>query len=662
MEFNLQSDFKPAGDQPQAIETLVNGVEEKHKHQVLLGITGSGKTFAMANVVQKLQRPTLVIAHNKTLAAQLYNEFQNFFPENAVEYFVSYYDYYQPEAYVPSRDLYIEKDTALNDDLDRLRLSATRSLLERRDVLIVASVSCIYGIGSPEKYEKMLLIFKVGESLSRQVILARLVELLYTRNDIDFHRGTFRVRGDVIDIYLAESESAIRVELFGDEIESLVRFDPLTGKKQMSYQHFVIYPASHYVAPAEHVPETLRLIREELRERLEDLHANNKILEAQRLLQRTEYDLEMIEQTGSCSGIENYSRIMDRRAAGTPPATLLNYFPDDSLIFVDESHMTLPQLRAMYRGDYSRKSTLVEHGFRLPSAVDNRPLQFPEFVEFPQRLIYVSATPGDYEMEQTEGQMAELVVRPTGLLEPVIEIRPVLGQVDDMLHEIRLRAKRKERVLVTTLTKRMAEDLTEYYHDLDVRVRYMHSDVDVVERTQILHDLRAGEFDVLVGINLLREGLDLPEVSLVGIFDADKEGFLRSVRSLVQTSGRASRNANGLVIMYADRVTASMQITLDLTEKRRKKQEAYNKKHDIIPKTIFRKIAPSFAPVELNEMLERDSYAAEETPVYETIINTEEKIAGFEAEMHEAAESLEFERAAELRDRINELRGQIEKG
>ena len=662
MEFNLQSDFKPAGDQPQAIETLVNGVEEKHKHQVLLGITGSGKTFAMANVVQKLQRPTLVIAHNKTLAAQLYNEFQNFFPENAVEYFVSYYDYYQPEAYVPSRDLYIEKDTALNDDLDRLRLSATRSLLERRDVLIVASVSCIYGIGSPEKYEKMLLIFKVGESLSRQVILARLVELLYTRNDIDFHRGTFRVRGDVIDIYLAESESAIRVELFGDEIESLVRFDPLTGKKQMSYQHFVIYPASHYVAPAEHVPETLRLIREELRERLEDLHANNKILEAQRLLQRTEYDLEMIEQTGSCSGIENYSRIMDRRAAGTPPATLLNYFPDDSLIFIDESHMTLPQLRAMYRGDYSRKSTLVEHGFRLPSAVDNRPLQFPEFVEFPQRLIYVSATPGDYEMEQTEGQMAELVVRPTGLLEPVIEIRPVLGQVDDMLHEIRLRAKRKERVLVTTLTKRMAEDLTEYYHDLDVRVRYMHSDVDVVERTQILHDLRAGEFDVLVGINLLREGLDLPEVSLVGIFDADKEGFLRSVRSLVQTSGRASRNANGLVIMYADRVTASMQITLDLTEKRRKKQEAYNKKHDIIPKTIFRKIAPSFAPVELNEMLERDSYAAEETPVYETIINTEEKIAEFEAEMHEAAESLEFERAAELRDRINELRGQIEKG
>jgi len=659
MEFNLQSDFKPAGDQPQAIETLVNGVEQKHKHQVLLGITGSGKTFAMANVVQQLQRPTLVIAHNKTLAAQLYNEFQSFFPENAVEYFVSYYDYYQPEAYVPSRDLYIEKDTALNDNLDRLRLSATRSLLERRDVLIVASVSCIYGIGSPEKYEKMLLIFKVGERLSRQVIVARLVELLYTRNDIDFHRGTFRVRGDVIDIYLAEAESAIRLELFGDEIESLVRFDPLTGKKQMSYQHFVIYPASHYAAPAEHVPETLRLIREELKERLEELNANNKILEAQRLLQRTEYDLEMIEQTGSCSGIENYSRIIDRRAAGTPPATLINYFPDDALIFVDESHMTLPQLRAMYKGDYSRKSTLVEHGFRLPSAIDNRPLQFPEFVEFPQRLIYVSATPGDYEMEQTEGQMAELVVRPTGLLEPLIEIRPVLGQVDDMLHEIRLRAERNERVLVTTLTKRMSEDLTEYYNDLDVRVRYMHSDVDVVERTQILHDLRAGEFDVLVGINLLREGLDLPEVSLVGIFDADKEGFLRSVRSLVQTSGRASRNANGRVIMYADRITTSMQITIDLTDSRRKKQEAYNKKHGIVPKTIFRKIAPSFAPVEMNDMLESDSYAAEESPVYETVIDMEEKISEFEEQMHTAAESLEFERAAELRDRIAELRKKI---
>ncbi len=658
MEFLLQSDYKPSGDQPQAIETLVAGIEQNHKHQVLLGITGSGKTFSMANVVQELQRPTLVIAHNKTLAAQLYNEFQSFFPDNAVEYFVSYYDYYQPEAYVPSRDLYIEKDTALNDDLDRMRLSATRSLLERRDVLIVASVSCIYGIGSPEKYEKMLLIFKVGDRVARQNILKRLVELLYTRNDLDFHRGTFRVRGDVIDIYLAESESAIRVEMFGDEIESLVRFDPLTGKKQMSYQHFVIYPASHYAAPAEHVPETLSLIREELLERHEELHAQNKILEAQRLIQRTEYDIEMIEQTGSCSGIENYSRIIDRRAEGTPPSTLLNYFPDDSLIFIDESHMTLPQLRAMFRGDYSRKSTLVEHGFRLPSAVDNRPLQFPEFEHFPQQMIYVSATPGDYELEQTKGKMAELVVRPTGLLEPKIEIRPVLGQVDDMLHEIRLRAKRNERVLITTLTKRMAEDLTEYYEDLNVRVRYMHSDVDVVERSKILHDLRAGEFDVLVGINLLREGLDLPEVSLVGIFDADKEGFLRSVRSLIQTCGRASRNANGHVIMYADKITDSMRITIDITETRRRKQEAYNKQHGIVPKTIYRKIAPSLAPVELDEMIE----VAEETPVYETVINLEEKINELEQEMLEAAEILNFERAAELRDSINEMRGQVEKG
>ena len=658
MQFRLQSDYKPSGDQPQAIKTLVNGIEKEHKHQVLLGITGSGKTFSMANVVQHLQRPTLVIAHNKTLAAQLYNEFQSFFPENAVEYFVSYYDYYQPEAYVPSRDLYIEKDTALNDDLDRMRLSATRSLLERRDVLIVASVSCIYGIGSPEKYEKMLLIFKVGDRISRQYILKRLVELLYIRNDLDFHRGTFRVRGDVIDIYLAESESAIRVELFGDEIESLVRFDPLTGKKQMSYQHFVIYPASHYAAPAEHVPETLKLIREELRERLEDLHAQNKILEAQRLTQRTEYDIEMIEQTGSCSGIENYSRIIDRRDEGTPPSTLLNYFPDDSLIFIDESHMTLPQLRAMFKGDYSRKSTLVEHGFRLPSAVDNRPLQFPEFEKFPQQMIYVSATPGDYELDLTKGKMAELVVRPTGLLEPKIEIRPVLGQVDDMLHEIRLRAKRHERVLITTLTKRMAEDLTEYYEDLNVRVRYVHSDVDVVERSKILHDLRAGEFDVLVGINLLREGLDLPEVSLVGIFDADKEGFLRSVRSLIQTCGRASRNANGCVIMYADKITESMQITIDITEKRRQKQEAYNKQHGVVPKTIYRKIAPSLAPVELDEMIE----VAEETPVYKNVTNLEDKINELEQEMREAAEILNFERAADLRDRINELRGQLDKG
>ncbi len=655
MKFNLQSEFNPSGDQPRAIEELVNGVKKEFKHQVLLGITGSGKTFSMANVIQKLQRPTLVIAHNKTLAAQLYNEFQAFFPENAVEYFVSYYDYYQPEAYVPSRDLYIEKDTSLNDDLDRLRLSATRSLLERRDVLIVASVSCIYGIGSPEKYEKMLLVLKVGDQLSRQKILERLVELLYVRNDIDFHRGTFRVRGDVIDIFLAEKESAIRIELFGDEIESLVRFDPLTGKKQISYQHFVVYPASHYVAPSDHIPETVNLIREELIERIKDLNLQKKLLEAQRLLQRTEYDIEMIEQTGTCSGIENYSRIIDRRAEGTPPSTLLNYFPDESLIFIDESHMTLPQLRAMYKGDFSRKSTLVEHGFRLPSAVDNRPLQFQEFVKFPQKIVYVSATPGDYELEQTKGKFTELVVRPTGLLEPKIEIRPVLGQVDDMLHEINICSKMNERVLITTLTKRMAEDLTEYYKDLDVKVRYMHSDVDVVERTQILHDLRAGEFDVLVGINLLREGLDLPEVSLVGIFDADKEGFLRSVRSLIQTCGRASRNSNGRVIMYADKITASMQITLDLTSSRRQKQEFYNKKYGIVPKTIFRKIAPSLAPIELDDVIEETG----KKNILEKEIDMNKKLSQLEEEMSLAAESLEFERAAELRDQILILKEKI---
>ena len=655
MKFNLHSDFKPSGDQPHAIEELVSGVEKKYKQQVLLGITGSGKTFSMANVVNKLQRPTLVIAHNKTLAAQLYNEFQTFFPENAVEYFVSYYDYYQPEAYVPSRDLYIEKDTSLNDDLDRLRLSATRSLLERRDVLIVASVSCIYGIGSPEKYEKMLLIIKVGERFSRQKILKRLVELLYIRNDVDFQRGTFRVRGDVVDIYLAESESAIRVELFGDLIESIISFDPLTGKKKVSYQHFVIYPASHYVAPSDHIPETLSLIRDELQERIKDLNIENKLLEAQRLLQRTEYDIEMIEQTGTCSGIENYSRIIDRRSAGTPPATLLNYLPDDALIFIDESHMTLPQLRAMYKGDFSRKSTLVEHGFRLPSAVDNRPLQFPEFVKFPQRVIYVSATPGDYELEETGGRFTELVVRPTGLLEPKIEIRPVLGQVDDMLYEIRNCSRKNERVLITTLTKRMAEDLTEYYNDLDVRVRYMHSDVDVVERTEILHDLRMGEFDVLIGINLLREGLDLPEVSLVGIFDSDKEGFLRSVRSLIQTCGRASRNSNGKVIMYADKITKSMQITIDITNSRRKKQEAYNKKHNIVPKTIFRKIAPSLAPVKIEEITEETL----EIQPFEKIINLEEQISKLVEEMRVAAESLEFERAAKLRDHISKLKEKI---
>jgi len=654
--FLLESDYGPGGDQPQAIQELVQGVEEQKKHQVLLGITGSGKTFTMANVIRELQRPSLVIAHNKTLAAQLFNEFKSFFPHNAVEYFVSYYDYYQPEAYVPHKDLYIEKDTSLNDELDRLRLSATRSMLERRDVIIVSSVSCIYGIGAPEEYGKMLMFLRVGERFPRSKMLERLVELQYDRNDMDFHRGKFRVRGDVVDIYLAESESAIRVELFGDEIERIIKFEPLTGKKRSSHQHYVIYPASHYATSPDHIPDTVKMIREELQNRLSELHQQGKLVEAHRLKQRTQFDLEMIQETGSCSGIENYSRILQRRPPGSPPATLIDYMPSDSLVFIDESHVTLPQLRGMFLGDRSRKETLVEHGFRLPSALDNRPLQFPEFQKIPQNLLYVSATPAEYEMEQAGNRYTELIIRPTGLVDPKIEVRPVLGQVDDMLHEIRIRAEKQERVLITTLTKRMSEDLTEYYLDLDVRVRYMHSDIDAVERTQILHDLRAGEFDVLVGINLLREGLDLPEVSLVGIFDADKEGFLRSTRSLIQTCGRAARNANGMVILYADKVTESMQQTIDITENRRRRQMAYNQEHGIIPKTIVREIAPSLAPVELEEELE----VAEEAGPFQSLAKLENELEELEEAMRRAAEALEFEEAAGYRDRIAQIKSKLE--
>ena len=656
MTFHLKSEYQPAGDQPRAITELVAGVEHQQRHQVLLGITGSGKTYTVANVIEHTQRPTLVLAHNKVLAAQLYNEFQAFFPDNAVEYFVSFYDYYQPEAYVPHKDLFIEKTTALNDELDRLRLSATRSLLERRDVIIVASVSCIYGIGSPEEYGKMLLFLKVGEKLKRADILARLVEMQYQRNDLDFHRGTFRVRGDVIDIYLAESESAMRVELWGDEIEALTQYDPLTGKKHKGYRHFAIYPASHYAAPSSHVPETVRLIREELKDRLIQLKLEDKLLEYHRLKQRTEYDIEMIEQTGFCSGIENYSRILQRREPGSAPTTLLDYLPEDALIVVDESHVSVPQVRAMYRGDKARKETLVEHGFRLPSALDNRPLKFEEFEQVAQQFIYVSATPGDYELEKAQGEVIELVIRPTGLVDPPIEIRPVLGQVDDMLHEIREREQRGERVLITTLTKRMAEDLTDYYKELGVRVRYMHSDIDAVERTKILHDLRKGEFDVLVGINLLREGLDLPEVSLVGIFDADKEGYLRSVRSLIQTCGRAARNVNGLVLMYADTITGSMRAAIDITETRRARQLAHNEQHGIIPRSVIREIAPSLAPVELDE----EPIAAEAEASYQSRDQLETQIVQMEEEMLQAAEQLQFELAAKLRDRIQELRKQLE--
>jgi excinuclease ABC subunit B len=649
--FRMQADYQPSGDQPTAIEFLCNNLESKVRDQVLLGITGSGKTFTMANIIARLQRPALILAHNKTLAAQLYNEFQQFFPENAVEYFVSFYDYYQPEAYVPQRDLFIEKDTALNDELDRLRLSATRSILERKDVVIVSSVSCIYGLGDPEEYGQMLLYLRQGDRYRRGQLLERLVEIRYERNDYDFHRGTFRVRGDVIEIHMAEAEYAVRVELWGDEIENISKFDPLTGKRITGLRHFVIYPASHYVTGSDTIPTTIDMIREELQERLEELHSQGKLVEYHRLKQRTEHDIEMIEETGFCQGIENYSRIIQRRPSGSAPTTLLDYLPRNAIIFVDESHVSLPQVRGMYMGDRSRKTTLVDHGFRLPSAIDNRPLTFEEFEKVDIPFIYVSATPGDYELQKVGQQVAELVIRPTGLVDPPIEIRPVIGQVDDMLEEIRIRVDKEERVLITTLTKRMAEDLTDYYKDLGVRVVYMHSDVDAVERTQILHDLRMGKYDVLVGINLLREGLDLPEVSLVGIFDADKEGFLRSTRSLTQTCGRAARNVHGQVLMYADRITRSMQQTIDITKARRTRQIDYNEKNNIIPRTVKRFVAPS-----LRTEIAEEEVVEEAAPAYQNQSKLEDKITALEADMRTAAGNLEFEFAAKLRDQIKKLK------
>ncbi len=652
-QFELNADYAPTGDQPQAIQTLLDGLKQKKRHQVLLGITGSGKTFTMANIIQRWKRPTLVIAHNKTLAAQLYNEFKDYFPNNAVEYFVSFYDYYQPEAYVASRDLYIEKDASINDELERLRLSATRSLLEREDVIIVSSVSCIYGLGSPEEYGDMMLFFRTGEFLSRSFLLERLIELRYERNDFDFHRGTFRVRGDVVDIYMAESDFAIRVELFGDEVEQLTKFDPLTGKKLDTLSRIAIYPNSHYVTPAERLPTTLKMIRQELNQRLEELEQQGKIVELQRLKQRTEYDLEMMEETGFCKGIENYSRIIQRRHAGSASPTLIDYFPKDALIIIDESHVTLPQLRAMYEGDFTRKSTLVEYGFRLPSALDNRPFKFKEFEATTQQRIYVSATPGPYELSQKNAKVVEQVIRPTGLLDPIVEVRPMMGQVDDMLHEIRIRLQKKERVLITTLTKRMAEDLTEYYEDLNVPVRYMHSDIDAIERTQILYELRTGAFCVLIGINLLREGLDLPEVSLVGIFDADKEGFLRSSTSLIQTIGRAARNVNGTVIMYADHITDSMRNAIYLTEQRRKKQQAYNEQHFIIPQTVYKRIQDSLVANDDTTLISEAPASFQNTSQLESQINL------FETEMYQAAEALNFERAAELRDQITLLKNKL---
>jgi excinuclease ABC subunit B len=648
-QFQLESKFDLTGGQPLAVDKLTAGFLANKRHQVLLGITGSGKTFVMANVIQRIQRPTLVIAPNKTLAAQLYQEFKAFFPHNAVEYFVSYYDYYQPEAYVPSTDTYIEKDSSINDELDRMRLSATRSLFEREDVVIVASVSCIYGLGSPEAYRGMLIYLKVGDTIPRSELLARLIQIQYSRNDYDFHRGTFRVRGDVIEVFPADADDAIRIELFGDEVEAISRIDPLRGRKIELLSKAAIYPASHYVSPQEDVPLTVELIRNELRERLQELRSQNKLLEAQRLEQRTLFDLEMIEETGTCKGVENYSRHIQRRAPGSPGPTLLDYFPKHSLLFLDESHVTVPQLGAMYKGDFSRKSTLVEHGFRLPSAVDNRPLKFEEFEALIERNIYVSATPGPYELEHAGGEVVELIIRPTGLLDPPIEVRPVGGQVDDLLGEIRLRAAAGERVLVTTLTKRMAEDLTRHYEELGVRVRYMHSDIDALERSEILRDLRLGHFDVLVGINLLREGLDLPEVSLVGILDADKEGYLRSHRSLLQTCGRAARHPRGRVIFYADTITASMRTVLDETERRRTVQHAYNLAHNITPAAIVKSIAEHMVAEPMLQVAEADA----PVPVEKDVIRQVQRL---EKDMLQAAKNLDFEKAAELRDAIAYLK------
>ena len=653
--FQLASPFKPEGDQPQAISGLVAGVEGGKRHQVLLGVTGSGKTFTMANVIAEVQRPTLVIAPNKTLAAQLYNEFKEMFPHNAVRYFVSYYDYYQPEAYVPSTDTYIEKDASINDEIDKLRHSATKALLERRDVVIVASVSCIYGLGSPEAYFEMMVFVEQGTEMDRDLLLRKLVDIQYQRNDFDFHRGTFRVRGDVVEVFPAyEDVSAIRIEFLGDTIEGIYEIDPIRGKVQRRVDRAAIYPASHYVTNQDRMEKAIHGIRVELKERLLDLRAQNKLLEAQRLEQRTLYDLELLEEMGFCPGIENYSRHLTGREPGEPPPTLLNYFPPDFLLFIDESHVTVPQIGGMYRGDRSRKETLVEYGFRLPSALDNRPLNFEEFESATGQVIYVSATPARYEMERSGGTVVEQLIRPTGLTDPEVVVRPARNQVDDLLEEVRKRTEHRERVLVTTLTKRMAEDLTEYYQDLGVKVRYLHSDIETIERVDIIRDLRKGTFDVLVGINLLREGLDIPEVSLVAILDADKEGFLRSDRSLIQTIGRAARNVNGMVILYADSVTDSMRRAIEETDRRRRAQAQFNKKHGITPQTIVKAIG-----TRLVDLYEADyvtvPLAAEKAAEYIALNEIPRKIQNLRKQMKKAAQELDFERAAKLRDEIKLL-------
>ncbi|MCE5281616.1 MAG: excinuclease ABC subunit UvrB [Deltaproteobacteria bacterium] len=653
--FRLVSEFRPRGDQPQAIERLVSGLEAGLGHQVLLGVTGSGKTFTMANVIAAVNRTALVIAHNKTLAAQLYGEFKALFPENAVEYFVSYYDYYQPEAYIPSTDTYIEKDSAINEEIDKLRHAATHSLLERRDVVIVASVSCIYGIGSPEAYQGMLLTIEEGEDHPRDEILAKLVEIQYARNDVDFHRGTFRVRGDVLEIFPPyEEERAIRVEFFGDTVEAISLVDPLRGKKIERLRRTAVYPGSHYVTTQENLKRAIVDIRAELGERLRELKAENKLLEAQRLEQRTNFDMEMLEEMGYCSGIENYSRHLTGRRPGEPPPTLMEYLPSDALVFIDESHATVPQLGAMYRGDRSRKENLVQYGFRLPSALDNRPLRFEEFEAFANQRIYVSATPAAYELGQAGGEVVEQIIRPTGLMDPEIVVRPVTGQVDDLLAEIRDRAARGERVLVTTLTKRMAENLTTYYEGLGVRAKYLHSDIHTLERVDIIRDLRMGEFDVLVGVNLLREGLDIPEVSLVAILDADKEGFLRSERSLIQTSGRAARNVAGQVIMYADQITASIRACLEVTRRRRELQARYNEAHGITPESVRTEIRNILGSIDEADYVTVQT-VSEAAAAYATEKELPVMIRALKEEMKKAAKELEFERAAELRDRVREL-------
>ncbi|MDF1580026.1 MAG: excinuclease ABC subunit UvrB [Desulfuromonadales bacterium] len=651
-KFVLKSPFEPCGDQPQAIAELVLGLNRGDRHQVLLGVTGSGKTFTMANVIARTQRPTLVLAHNKTLAAQLYAEFRELFPDNAVEYFVSYYDYYQPEAYVPTTDTFIEKDSSINEEIDKLRHSATRSLLTRRDVIIVASVSCIYGLGSPEAYFGMLISLEEGMEIDRNALLKKLVEIQYERNDIDFHRGAFRVRGDTVEIFPAyEEKRALRIEFFGDEIETISEIDPLRGTVLDRIGKTAVFPASHYVATRPTLDRAVRQIQDELLERLLYLREKNMLLEAQRIEQRTLFDIEMMEEMGYCQGIENYSRHLDGRQPGEPPATLFDYLPDDALLMIDESHVSVSQVGAMYRGDRSRKETLVNYGFRLPSALDNRPLTFEEFEARQLPTIYVSATPADYELSKAEGVVVEQIVRPTGLVDPLIEIRPAQHQVDDLLDEIHLTVARQQRVLVTTLTKRMAEELTDYLNEHGIRVRYLHSDIDTLERIQIIRDLRLGEFDVLVGINLLREGLDIPEVALVTILDADKEGFLRSTRSLIQTCGRAARNVAGRVIMYADKVTRSMQACLDETDRRRQTQLAYNAEHGITPQSIIKSLRSVLEDVADREQHVRDE-VAEELAEYRTSGALKKEIARLKKDMMAAAAGLDFEQAAALRDRM----------